>query len=157
MVWRPIESSDELADAHETSTFDLKQKYDLKLHAFEMAKDVAAFASAMGGTIVVGAVEGTGDRKGRIATFKPVATPGEFETKLGEAIRRRCRPQPVWRTKQLTLDENAQTSILGRTPDSPTTNVVLVNVWPLAKARSASRSLANLDRSFPMRSNSRCA
>ena len=110
MSWKPTDDYLELANRHETSTFDWKRPYDLNdpTTVFEMAKDVAALASAMGGTVAVGTVEGKGDKKGRIVALQSVANPGLFETKLGDAVRRRCRPLPVWRTKHIELDSAAR-------------------------------------------------
>ncbi len=71
MPWQPILSLDQLVARFETSTLDLKTTYDLVAGAStraEIAKDVASFANAFGGVIVVGVKE----RGGRVVQIEGV-------------------------------------------------------------------------------------
>ena len=80
-----------------------------------MAKDVAAFANAQGGTILVGAVE---DRERKhLARYNPLPEPLAAKIVHGyeQSVRDRCRPTPILEIKILSRDGGA---------------VVAVNVWP---------------------------
>ena len=72
--------------------FDLKATYSLDSQA-EMAKDVAAFANALGGAIIVGATEGvTGPDYSRPLGIDHAA---KIEDALDKAVRDLCRPSPT--------------------------------------------------------------
>jgi hypothetical protein len=61
-MWVPLTAENVvsmLRDSCEHAVMDFKTTYDVSdpLTAYEVAKDVAAFANRLGGTIVVGVVE----------------------------------------------------------------------------------------------------
>lgn len=79
----------------------------------ELAKDVAAFANSVGGTILVGAA-----RKGEtLACYKPLALDASRAVMRAydEAVRDRCSPRPVFEAHEMERDEG---------------HVIAVNVWP---------------------------
>jgi hypothetical protein len=129
-----VTSAADLVDKHETSTFDWKQTYDIAAPGahFEIAKDVAAFASAMGGTIIVGAVEGKGARKGYSANLMTVIDTGTLITEISNAVRRRCRPLPVFRPIVIRVSTDEASAIVGRAWTVGPVDLIAVNVWPLA-------------------------
>lgn len=63
---------------------------------FELAKDVAAFANAAGGTIVVGLVEDTQSGVVRKVRSVTSAEAADLEKALRSAVSRRCRPSPLY-------------------------------------------------------------
>lgn len=114
-MFKPIETSGQLPAvgvANETSVLDFKVKVDPN-ERLEPAKDVAAFANAQGGTILVGAA-GQGEF---VSKYLPLslgdasATQKAFE----EGVRDRCRPAPVLTV--VPLDVGAG-------------KVVAINIWP---------------------------
>ncbi len=135
MPWKPIELATELERAHETTTFDVKSAYDFALQetGFDVAKDVAAFASAMGGTILVGAHEAIvgGRRTGRIGAFESVPNTGALIADVSREVTQRCRPLPTIHPVAMTLDRDEQRRALGREPTTDSVDVVAINVFPL--------------------------
>jgi hypothetical protein len=91
-----------VGSGHESATIDMKGGPDAyrQLHSgvaswksYEMAKDVAAFANAMGGTVLVGAEE---DRAaGVCSAHSPFsdARATELTEAISTAIEKRCRPR----------------------------------------------------------------
>jgi len=159
MTWTPILSPAQLVGIHESSVFDAKQTYDLTLAEtpFEMAKDVAAMASAMGGTVLVGAIEGRDATKGRIVAFKDVTDSGKLIAALSQAVARRCRPLPVFNPIELRIDRTAQRAILAREPASESVNLLAINIWPLpsgpvgVEASDARGQILEFAYRFPLR------
>lgn len=93
--------------ASETDTLDFKTELkplpDKKsADRFECAKDVAAFASTSGGTLLVGAVES----QHVLQRYKPVSkeTAAWIEREYEEAVRDRCAPPPSMRTERFERD-----------------------------------------------------
>lgn len=133
MPWTPVECPEQLVGRHETSSFDWKQTYnfDLPTTTFEVAKDVAALASAMGGTVLVGGVEGGGERRGMVGRLANVELPGRMVTQISDAVRQHTRPLPVFEPRVITLTPAEQSSVLGRDGEAQNVSVVAVNVQPL--------------------------
>ncbi|MBK6940906.1 MAG: ATP-binding protein [Planctomycetes bacterium] len=80
----------------ENETLDFKCAFsDREDRAFEMAKDVAAFANSVGGTILVGACEDRDTRTLRI--YKPLDAQmaAHAEREYEAAIRALCKPVPL--------------------------------------------------------------
>lgn len=84
--------------SYEKASLDLKGTYldekTSKLKTFEMAKDIAAFANGMGGTILVGGYEDT--NTGLVGTYKAMSSE-EAKTRtrdIDNAVADRCRPRP---------------------------------------------------------------
>jgi len=83
---------------------------------FHLAKDVAAFANHLGGAILVGASE----RSGQLVDYVGM-TPGEagnVRDRFSKAVKDRCQPPPL-----VDFAEYEH-------PDDGTKRVVAVNVWP---------------------------
>jgi len=125
-----------------SASFDWKQTYDLTKPTtqFEVAKDVAALAGAMGGTIVIGAAEGGGARKGMAGAFMSVADPATVVKKVSAAVTQQSRPLPVFEPRVLTLSRDEQRAVLEREPDADYITLVAVNVYPLASGPVGVRS-----------------
>ncbi|MGC4089956.1 MAG: ATP-binding protein [Polyangiaceae bacterium] len=111
-MWKPVESNLDLPalGTRESQSCDFKAKPTED--DFEIAKDVAAFANASGGTLFVGAAGGD-----HLAKWLPIS-PSEsassqrvYET----AIRDRCSPAPVFTLSEVEVSG-------GR--------VFAINVWP---------------------------
>jgi len=134
--WEPITPANavaKLAAACEHAVLDLKVRYDFvrdRTKSFEMVKDVCAFANHLGGTIVVGAQEHTGERKGQIAAFVPLVkpTPGELVKEVDRVIRLYCLPVPIANAVIVELDATQVKAVLGREAGSAT--IVAINVEP---------------------------
>lgn len=131
MDWQQVTPSTLVAflgNAHERTTLDLKQDYSrTPVRArYELAKDVTAFANALGGTLLVGAIEGTGAAKGRSVRFADVPDEADLINELTEATRL-CLPLPVVEVHRATLSAADQASILGRTC-ADDARLVIINV-----------------------------
>lgn len=72
---------------------DLKATVDPK-DGFELAKDVAAFANSVGGTILVGAHEGASNTLGRYAPMTEDLA-GTLRDAYNKAVGARCEPAPI--------------------------------------------------------------
>ena len=105
-MYIPITSTSQLplvGAAYETAFFDMKGNITKTLpksiptayNAFEMAKDAAAFASSMGGTVLVGASEDASTHilKGYAPLTKQHAL--DLGNEYSQAINQRCRPVPI--------------------------------------------------------------
>lgn len=151
MAWTPITTIDELEGAHEHSTFDAKKGYDqadLDVAREEMAKDVAAFATAHGGTLLVGAKE----QGGRVVLLTGIAKPKEFQEELSRAVSKLCLPLPSYTERVLSLDQAAQTRLCDRQPVQEVVDVVIVNVYPMPAGPVAVRSTRDRNYyKFPVR------
>jgi hypothetical protein len=127
MLHKPITVAIDLppkGTSRESGTFDFKGEQDPDDQR-ELAKDVAAFANALGGTILVGAVE---DRKrGTLGCYKPMPRLEEAE-KLKRAyelaVTQRCVPQPTVEVVRIETDPAIH----------PPGHVVAVNVHAAANA-----------------------
>ena len=136
MRWEPITSENavaKLAGASEHAILDFKSRYDFvsdKTKSFEIAKDICAFANHLGGTIVVGAEEGKGVRRGLIAAFFPLTNPapGELVKEVDRVIRNFCLPVPIVNAVSIELDAGQVKAVLGR--EAAATTVVAINVEP---------------------------
>lgn len=136
MRWEPITPENAVARlsvATEHAISDFKVKYDTKIDqtkAFEIAKDVCAFANHLGGTIIVGAQEGKGAQRGRIVTLVPLTdpSPGELVATVDRAVKLYCLPVPIADAQEIPLDDTQVTAILGRT--SAARSIVAINVQP---------------------------
>lgn len=135
MKWSPLTTSnvvEVLRDACEHALFDFKQRYDTTNATvpFEIAKDVTAFANHLGGTIAVGVVEGSGDRRGRAARLAPLSSPGagQLITDVDRAVKLHCLPVPIVDAVEIPLSTEQVTEILGRTEAA--TSIVAINVRP---------------------------
>ena len=113
--------------------FDLKRTYDLAdpLTVFEIAKDVVAFANNVGGTILVGAIEGSGDKKGRAVRFSGVVS-GPLVQALERAVAM-CLPVPIVAPEVIALSEDDQQRLLGARGTAPV-EVLAINVPPMLSA-----------------------
>lgn len=112
----PIQAETSLPDEgvdRESRRFDFKKTVSSKNHV-ELAKDVAAFANAFGGHILVGAVEDP--QTGRLDHYEPLpeAFAHEVVTAFDRAVATRCFPKPLHDSKLLPRGEGF---------------VVVVNVW----------------------------
>ena len=106
-MYRPITKTHELpvaGAAYETTMFDMKGWIrktlgiapNARFDAFEMAKDVAAFASAMGGTVLVGAMENQVTHL--LTGYAPIPETDAHDIKAAFeiAVKNRCKPVPVF-------------------------------------------------------------
>jgi hypothetical protein len=130
VAFKGITSWADLRGAHESATFDAKKSYASGTgQPFEMAKDVAAFAAGVGGSIVVGAQEGDADTRGRIVAFESVGNPGTLIAAISSAVKAHCRPPPLFDALELRVGPAEATAILGREQPTAVT-LVVVNVQP---------------------------
>jgi hypothetical protein len=91
----------------ETRSQDFKARVDDLRDHQELAKDVAAFANAFGGVILVGACE---DQKTRVVSHYKVMTASEAEElkrAFEMAVRNLCLPQPVVDVVRIDAEERA--------------------------------------------------
>ncbi|HEY2515734.1 MAG TPA: ATP-binding protein, partial [Polyangiaceae bacterium] len=77
----------------ETAVLDLKETYAPD-KSFEMAKDVAAFANHLGGTLLIGAKE----VDGKIGEYNgvPPELAEKIRTGFSLATKERCSPRPIY-------------------------------------------------------------
>jgi len=127
---------DTLRGVHKKTTMDLKERYDIENDAtkFEIAKDMCAFANALGGTILVGAIEGRDDagrKNGRIQQLKGVEAAIKLVKLATKANSELCRPLLVFEHAEIVLDVAQQVAIIERQPSGGTITVVALNVHPL--------------------------
>jgi hypothetical protein len=85
-----ITSVEQLVARFENSTLDYKAKYDLsnKATRCEIAKDVAAFANAFGGSIVVGVIEAAG----KLVKLESVPDLSKLKEEVATALQLHCVP-----------------------------------------------------------------
>lgn len=111
-MWKPIETEQELPapGAYETISLDFKSKPTTD--RFEAAKDIAAFANAEGGTLLIGAAGGD-----LLVRYEPLAVADARSTihLFDEAVRDRCSPAPLFGFQEIRKDGGV---------------VIAVNVWP---------------------------
>jgi hypothetical protein len=97
--------------SHEMARMEFKRELSAK-GPVEHAKDVAAFANSVGGTILVGA-----ERDGeRLEAYRPMTKEhsGAAMKAYDEAVRDRCSPKPLVEIHEIALDDGF---------------VLAVNVW----------------------------
>ncbi len=115
----PIIRSDQLPSVGakvESPTFDIKATYDTTKQ-FEAAKDVAAFANHLGGTLLIGAAE----KDGGLSKYLPIEEKraNEIAALFERAVKDRCRPLPTIAVDQIPHKIGF---------------VVAVNIWPTLAA-----------------------
>lgn len=112
-MWKPILATDDLPPIGARETLVLEFKAEYGSDSFEIAKDLAAFANAHGGTILIGAAGGD-----NIAVFKPLEPAGAKRCMraVEEAVRDRCRPAPVFSVEQIAIKDGY---------------LIAINVWPM--------------------------
>src|SRR5580700_2411369 len=131
MPSQPITTVEQLVARFESSALDYKTTYDLAKPGvrYDIAKDVAAFASAFGGTIVVGVVEGGG----RAAQLEGVSDVAKLLSEVATSLRLHCVPIPSTPDEYaiVVTPEDAGRFLPSGTsrPSSPVT-VVTLNVRP---------------------------
>ncbi|GMV16718.1 MAG: hypothetical protein AMXMBFR56_49420 [Polyangiaceae bacterium] len=145
-VFQPILTEAELpaVGTPEGATLDFKAKLDPNWTNFWLARQVAAFANSVGGTLLIGAGE---DGRDALKQYLPLtqADAEQVERSYGNAVRDRCSPQPYFEPVRIPKD---------------TGFVVAINVWPFpGQAIGVRGSLDRaIDRSgsdayvFPLRS-----
>lgn len=130
MAWEPITNVEQLIARVEGSSLDYKTAYDLSKREtlYDIAKDVAAFANAYGGSIVVGIVEKGG---------KPVRVDGVTEVlrlkeRLRDALGTYCAPLPATPEDHVIAvtpdDARRILAPSGASPPNAPVNVVTLNV-----------------------------
>jgi hypothetical protein len=104
VAFRPIESAQELPeqDALETAALDFKQAHEPH-KSYECAKDVAAQANTLGGSLIIGAIE---DRATlRLKSYRDVsATAKDARRDYEHAVRDLCAPRPTYTFRELERD-----------------------------------------------------
>jgi len=125
--------------SRESGTFDFKGSAD-PTNARELAKDVAAFANAFGGVVLVGAVEdqATHTLKEYSGMKRPVAD--ALTAAYDQAVRDRCDPPPIFDALPIELP-----------PALGTGYVVAVNVRATALGPVGVRSDKGESFAFPLR------
>jgi len=96
-LFRPVlKTADlpEIGTARETGTYDFKGSAD-PTDPRELAKDVAAFANAFGGVVLVGAVEDEQTHTLKEYSPLPRAVADKLTTAYELAVRDRCDPPPL--------------------------------------------------------------
>lgn len=117
--------------------FDVKETYVPKSQA-EKAKDVAAFANALGGALIVGAREGAAEPD--YSTPLPAHFAAEVEHEFDQAIRDFCRPSPTVHIRSIEA------------PSSGGKIVLVVNIEPAVDQPVAARHQEHKDMwRFPLR------
>lgn len=91
-MWKPIDNTSDLPNIGDSESLYLDFKAAPTESAFEIGKDVAAFANASGGTLLIGAAQEPG---GRLKEFVPIEDIVAVERSYENAIRDRCRPRPM--------------------------------------------------------------
>jgi hypothetical protein len=101
-MWKRIDSPGDLPSIGDPETLYLDFKAVPSDSGFEIGKDVAAFANASGGVILVGAVE----EKKKLIRFKPLTDPIRTKDFYTSAVRDRCRPHPTVGLDLITIDDS---------------------------------------------------
>lgn len=117
--------------------FDVKQTYAPGSQA-EMAKDIAAFANAVGGALIVGASEGPTEPD--YTTPLPEQYANRLALEFDQAVRDYCRPSPSVHVRLIPA------------PDSSGKVVLVVNIEPAVDQPIAARHATDKDAwRFPIR------
>ncbi|HEY6476697.1 MAG TPA: ATP-binding protein [Polyangia bacterium] len=96
-LFKPVVTSADLpleGTSRESGTYDFKRTVD-PAKKRELAKDVAAFANAMGGVVLVGADEDRDTGTLREYAPMPEAFAESVKAAYDRAITEFCRPQPI--------------------------------------------------------------
>ncbi len=101
MSYAPLKALPDPGAAFERAVLDLKGSYSDE-HSFHLAKDVAAFANHLGGTVLVGAWE----ENGRVGRYNGLTESDFSETqeRISKAVRDRCSPRPYFDFSRFNLD-----------------------------------------------------
>ncbi|NTX32818.1 ATP-binding protein [Myxococcus sp. CA033] len=115
-MFKPILTPSDLlptGTTREHYSLDLKSAIDLSKR-FEMAKDMAAFANNIGGTLLIGAIEDPSS--GTLQAYRPLSESDAAKTvkAYSETAIQRCYPTPFIDPKSIPLD-------IG--------HVVAINIW----------------------------
>ncbi len=141
MAWEPITSVEQLVGRFENGIFDYKTTYDLSTKAtrYDIAKDISAFASAFGGTIIVGVKEGGGNPVGWEAVENVACLTKEIAT----ALQAFCVPIPVTPEECVLRVTPSLALQLIPCADAPPgdLNLVALNVRPDARGPIGVRTL----------------
>lgn len=117
--------------------FDVKKTYAPGSQA-EMAKDIAAFANALGGALIVGATEGPTEPDYTSPLTSAYAEKVALE--FDQAVRDYCRPSPSVHVRVIPA------------PDAPGKVVLVVNIEPTVDQPIAARHAKDQDAwRFPIR------
>lgn len=144
LFWQPWSQSNALAlarTAHEKTVLDLKTRYDLARPTcvFELAKDMAAFANALGGTVLVGTSEQSdslGRKTGHIEAFVPTVDDQALIKAATTAARDLCEPAITVEPEIIKLTAAEQATIVSK-PLAHDVTLVALNVHPLVAAPGA--------------------
>ncbi|TQF16117.1 ATP-binding protein [Myxococcus llanfairpwllgwyngyllgogerychwyrndrobwllllantysiliogogogochensis] len=115
-MFKPILTATDLPPigaTREHYSLDMKAVMDTSKR-FEMAKDMAAFANSMGGTLLIGAVED--QATGTLAAYRPLS---EFDAATtikaySETVINRCFPAPFIDSKSIPLNNG---------------HIIAINIW----------------------------
>jgi hypothetical protein len=117
--------------------FDVKGTYGPGSQA-EMAKDMAAFANAVGGALIIGATEGITEPD--YTTPLSAAWAAKVANEIDEAVRNFCRPSPTVHVRMIPA------------PDGSGKVMLVVNVEPAVEQPIAARHADDQDAwRFPVR------
>jgi|CZKU01.1.fsa_nt_gi hypothetical protein len=130
-MWEPITTVDQLVARFESSTLDYKTTYDLSTSAtrYDIAKDVAAFANAYGGSLIVGVLE----RGGKVVKLEGVADVSKLTKEVATALQRHCEPCPSTPEEhEITVSPSDAARLLAPRCPPPSSAITLVtlNVRP---------------------------
>ncbi len=146
MAWEPITTVDQLIARTESSSLDFKTVYDFGAPnaRYEIAKDVAAFANAFGGSIVVGIRE----VRGRPVRIDGVANVPKLKEELCVSLDRFCMPLPATPEDHvIVVPPEAARRILAGSAAAPTSetpvDIVTLNVAPDPRAPIGVRPFDN--------------
>lgn len=106
-MWKPIRRRENIPRIDDSETLYLDFKAKPTDSPFEIGKDVAAFANASGGTLLVGAVA-SGKK---LLKFQPLDDASSTVVTYENAINARCRPRPAV-TWELVSFDNAGSQVL---------------------------------------------
>ena len=154
--WSQVNALALLAHAHEKLTLDLKQSYDLNASdiKYEIAKDLAAFANVLGGTVLIGAIEGrdaAGRRHGRASAFASVASPVDIMRVAADAAASICRPAVQVAPEEIRLTPDEARLVTSR--DEGEVTLLALNVSAAIAAPIGVRCAGDADAyKFPFRS-----
>lgn len=90
--YKPPRALPAVGDGFEHATLDLKVRADLT-KSFHLAKDVAAFANHLGGTLIIGAQE----KNSRVEAYVPMpeADANKTQDAFSKEVAQRCSPKPL--------------------------------------------------------------
>ena len=96
-MFRPIQKAEELPRPGEAEgvSLDFKAVAGEKWTGYRYARQVAAFANAIGGSLIIGAVEEQGTDRLKEARPLDLKTARATEKRYGEAVAHLCFPRPL--------------------------------------------------------------